>query len=109
MKKDLTIIDIQKYLKEHYNNFPNVSNYRMLTKLFEEVGEVAEAIAIKEGFKRPKENVDLASELADVIHYTVALANLNNINLSEIILEKDKEASKRYNHNSNLYDFINKK
>ncbi|UWD34253.1 MazG nucleotide pyrophosphohydrolase domain-containing protein [Mesomycoplasma molare] len=106
MKKELTIKQLQEYLYEIYKNKAN--NVRMLTKLTEEVGEVAEAIAIKEGWKQNKQNVSLEEELADIIHYTVALASINNINLSEVIIRKDKEAAKRYEHEYNLEEFIKK-
>ncbi|AKF41424.1 nucleotide pyrophosphohydrolase [Mycoplasmopsis canis] len=107
MKKELTIKDLQDYLYDRYKDFGN--NPRLLTKLIEEVGEVAEAVAIEQNWKKPKEGVSLASELADVIHYTIAIASINNIDLTEIILEKDKEASIRYNHKINLTEFIERR
>ena len=37
-------------------------------------------------------NEELAKELADIIHYTVASAAINRINLTKTIFEKDKTA-----------------
>ena len=48
----------------------------------------------------------LGNELADVIHYAVAIAALNDIDMNEMILEKDKTASVKYNHGTNLEQFI---
>ena len=51
----------------------------------------------------------IPNELVDVIHYTFAIAALNNIDLNEAIIEKDKKASIKYNHKVNLIDFLNNK
>ena len=50
--------------------------------------------------------IELGRELADVLHYTLAIVALNSINMNDIILSKDKEASIKYNHNVNLEQFI---
>ena len=52
---------------------------------------------------------ELANELVDVIHYAFAIASLNNIDLNEMIIEKDKKASIKYNHKINLEQFIKRK
>jgi NTP pyrophosphatase (non-canonical NTP hydrolase) len=49
---------------------------------------------------------ELGIELADMIHYIVAIAAINNIDLTSIILEKDRKASIKYNHTVNLETFI---
>ena len=49
---------------------------------------------------------ELGIELADMIHYIVAIAAINDIDLNSIILEKDRVASVKYNHKINLEDFI---
>lgn len=78
-------------------------------KLVEEIGEVAEVLNKKAGRKK-SDGEDLQSqlgnELADVIHYAVAIAALNDIDMNEMILEKDKTASVKYNHGTNLEQFI---
>lgn len=68
----------------------------MFMKLVEEVGAVAEVLNKKAG-RKSSGNEDLqaqlGNELADVIHYTVAIAALNGLDLNDIILEKDRYAS----------------
>lgn len=78
-------------------------------KLVEEVGEVAEVLNKRDGRKASdNENVksQLANELTDVIHYAFAIASLNQIDLNNAILEKDKKASIKYNHERNLGQFM---
>ena len=41
-----------------------------------------------------------------MIHYIVAIAAINEIDLTEIMLEKDKKASLKYNHKINLESYI---
>ncbi|WBP83984.1 MazG nucleotide pyrophosphohydrolase domain-containing protein [Mycoplasmopsis edwardii] len=109
MKKDITIKQMQEYLNQRYSTPDRRNNLRLAMKLVEEVGEVAEAVNIAQGWKKPKDGISFEEELADVIHYTIALASINNIDLTEVIFRKDKEASKRYNHPINLEEFIDNK
>ena len=44
--------------------------------------------------------------LVDVVHYTVAIASLNKIDLNKFIIEKDREASIKYKHEINLEQFL---
>lgn len=48
----------------------------------------------------------LGNELADVIHYAIAIAALNDIDINETIIVKDKYASIKYNHKINLEQFV---
>lgn len=48
----------------------------------------------------------MAKELVDVIHYTVAIAAINHIDLSKTIIQKDIQASIKYDHAINLADYI---
>ena len=50
--------------------------------------------------------VELGNELADMIHYIVAIAALNGLNLNDIILAKDKKAAVKYHHDVNLETFL---
>ena len=64
---------------------------------------------MRSGAKRAKEvdlDRELGTELADMIHYIVAIAAINNIDLNAIMLEKDKKASAKYHHDINLETFI---
>ena len=74
----------------------------------EEVGEVAEVLNGRSGRNEGGQdsNEALAKELADVIHYTVAIAAINHINLTKTIFEKDKTASLKYQHERDLEGFL---
>jgi len=48
----------------------------------------------------------LAKELADIIHYTVAIAAINDIDLTKTIFEKDKKAAIKYQHERDLEEFL---
>lgn len=48
----------------------------------------------------------LGTELADMIHYIVAIAAINDIDLTKLIIEKDRVASVKYNHAVNLETFL---
>ena len=101
------IRDYEDYLYDHYKEFGIDSSLFM--KLVEEVGEVAEVLNRRDGRKAPG-NADtaaqLANELVDVVHYAVAIAALNGIDLNSAILEKDKAASIKYHHKTNLEQFL---
>lgn len=106
----ITIKDYEEYLYEHYKNHGIDSSLFM--KLVEEIGEVAEVLNRRDGRKaNNNDNLkeELANELVDVIHYAFAIASLNNIDLNETIIEKDKKASIKYNHKINLEQFIKSK
>lgn len=104
----LTIETLQNYLKETYQNFGNDQSFFM--KLVEEIGEVAELLNIRAGRKAGNQNIkdELAKELADVIHYTVAIAAMNDIDLEKSIIEKDETAAIKYHHEINLKDYMRK-
>ena len=81
-------------------------------KLVEEIGEVAEVLNKRAGRKATDEDdlqEQLGIELADMIHYIVAIAAINNIDLSKTIIEKDRKASIKYNHTVNLETFLAEK
>ena len=90
----ITIEALEAYLAHRYMGWGN--DQGMFMKLVEEMGEVAEALNKKMGRKaNDEENIieHLGVELADMIHYIVAIAALNDIALERIMLEKDKKAS----------------
>ena len=41
-----------------------------------------------------------------MIHYIVAIAAITDIDLTKIMLEKDKKASLKYGHDINLEEYI---
>ncbi len=104
---EYSIKDYEAYLFELYKKTGIDSGLFM--KLVEEVGEVAEVLNKRDGRKASDDNDfkdQLANELADVIHYAIAIAALNHIDISNTILEKDKKASIKYHHQSNFEEFL---
>lgn len=103
----ISIRDYEDYLYDHYKNHGIDSSLFM--KLVEEVGEVAEVLNKRDG-RKASDNEDLksqlANELVDVIHYAFAIASLNQIDLNDVILEKDRKASIKYHHKVNLEQFL---
>ena len=103
----VSIRDYENYLYDHYKDHGIDSSLFM--KLVEEVGEVAEVMNRRDGRKASGQedlNTQLANELADVIHYAFAIASLNHIDLNDVIIEKDRKASVKYNHKVNLEQFL---
>ncbi len=104
---DLTIKELEDYLLALYSN--GGIDQSLFMKLVEEMGEVAEVLNKKAG-RKASDDEDLQSqlgnELADIIHYAVAIAALNGIDMNGVILAKDKKASVKYNHSINLEQFI---
>ena len=103
----ITIEALEAYLAHRYKGWGN--DQGMFMKLVEEMGEVAEVLNKKMGRKaNDEENIieHLGVELADMIHYIVAIAALNDIDLERIMLEKDKKASIKYHHDINLEQFL---
>ena len=106
----ITIDDLQAYLSDRYSGW--ATEQSMFMKLVEEIGEVAEVLNKRAGRKSSDEadlEEQLGIELADMIHYIVAIAALNNIDLSKTIIEKDRKASIKYNHTVNLETFLSSK
>ena len=104
---NITIEALQAYLSDRYTGWANEQG--MFMKLAEEMGEVAEVLNKRAGRKNTDGcdlQEELGTELADMLHYIVAIAAINNIDLTNTIIRKDKRASIKYNHNTNLEDFI---
>ena len=102
--------DYEDYLYDHYKC--NGIDSSLFMKLVEEVGEVAEVMNRRDGRKASDGEdlqTELANELADVIHYAFAIAALNQIDLNDVILEKDRRAAVKYNHEMNLEQFMMKR
>ena len=106
----LTFEDLQAYLLEHYGGV--ATEQSMFMKLVEEMGEVAEVLNKRASRKASNDEdlqTELGMELADMIHYIVAIAAINHIDLTNIIIEKDKTASVKYHHRTNLEAFLTEK
>ena len=105
----VTIEELEAYLLDHYSN--GGIDQSLFMKLVEEIGEVAEVLNKKAGRKKSGSEdlqAQLGNELADGIHYAIAIAiaALNDLDMNQIIIEKDKAASVKYNHRTNLEQFI---
>jgi len=104
---EITIEALEDYLQERYGGWAEEQGLFM--KLVEELGEVAEVLNKRTGRKAGDGtdlDAQLGTELADMIHYIVAIAAINNLDLTKIILEKDKKASVKYHHAVNLEAFL---
>lgn len=107
---DITIKDLQSYLTHHYSR--RGTEQGMFMKLVEEMGEVAEILNKRSGRKADDGTdlqLELGRELADVIHYAVAIAAINGLDLNQIMIDKDREASVKYRHDIDLETFLNTK
>lgn len=105
---DITIKDLQAYLTHHYGRCGTEQG--MFMKLVEEMGEVAEILNKRSGRKADDGSdlqLELGRELVDVIHYAVAIAAINGLDLNQIMIDKDREASVKYNHDIDLETFLN--
>ena len=103
----ITIENLESYLADRYGGWAKEQS--MFMKLVEEMGDVAEVLNKKVGRKaNDEENITehLGIELADMIHYILAIAALNGLDMERIILEKDKKASIKYHHDINLEQFL---
>ena len=103
----ITIEELEAYLSKLYNG--RVTDQSLFMKLVEEIGEVAEILNKLAGRKKADSNdleEQLGKELADVVHYVVAIAAVNHLNLNDLILEKDKIASLKYHHDTNMEQFV---
>lgn len=103
----VTVEALEAYLKKQYGGWAGEQSLFM--KLVEEIGEVAEVLNKRSGRKAADDadlQAELGNELADVIHYSVAIAAVNNLNLNDVILSKDKKASIKYHHEINLETFL---
>lgn len=104
---NITIEALQAYLSDRYGGWANEQSLFM--KLVEEIGEVAEVLNKRAGRKSSDGSnlqEELGTELADMLHYIVAIAAINNIDLNAIVLQKDKTASVKYHHEINLETFL---
>ena len=104
---NVTIGALQAYLSDRYGGW--ASEQSLFMKLVEELGEVAEVLNKRAGRKFSDESnlqEELGTELADMIHYIVAIAAINKIDLNDTILRKDRTASLKYHHEINLEDYL---
>ena len=104
---NITIEALQAYLSDRYGGWANEQGLFM--KLVEEIGEVAEVLNKRAGRKSSDKSdlqEELGTELADMLHYIVAIAAINEIDLNDMVLRKDRAASVKYRHKINLESFL---
>ena len=104
---NITIEALQAYLSDRYGGWANEQGLFM--KLVEEIGEVAEVLNKRAGRKSSDESdlqEELGTELADMLHYIVAIAAINKIDMNDIALRKDRAASLKYHHEINLETYL---
>lgn len=90
-----TVRYLQNYIKQKDYNPELLKDYFL--KLSEEVGELSRAM--RKGLKaQNSENIKgtIDEELWDVIYYTMAIANLYDIDLEQVIKVKEKMNQTRY-------------
>ncbi|SDQ56791.1 MazG nucleotide pyrophosphohydrolase domain-containing protein [Virgibacillus salinus] len=102
--KQLTFQEFQNYLELKYKE--GRSSSALFMKLVEEIGEVAEVLNQLEGRKEISGDTSLEKELVDVIHYAMAIASINHIDLTKAIIKKDSQAAIKYNQSPNLEEFL---
>lgn len=103
----ITMEELEAYLAALYQG--RVSDQSLFMKLIEEIGEAAEILNKLAGRKQTDSGDledQLGNELADVIHYVVAIAAVHGLDLNGIILDKDKKASLKYNRERNMEQFV---
>ena len=104
---NVTVEELEAYLFRQYGGWADEQSLFM--KLVEEMGELAEVLNKRAGRKAVEVDdlqAQLGEELADLIHYAVSIAAINHIDLTKTILEKDKRASVKYQHDVNLETFV---
>ena len=104
---NVTFEELKSYLYHNYGGRAHETG--MFMKLVEEIGEVAEVLNMRSGRKAENQEdlqEQLANELVDVIHYAVAIAAINGIDLNRMLIEKDRKAAMKYHHDTNLETFI---
>lgn len=95
----MTISDLQQWVaddwRQHSKHQPTVE--LQLLYIMEELGEVAEAIRKQDGKKdRTQSEVDLNSEMADLVISIMTLANHFEVNLEQEIQKFQERITKRH-------------
>ncbi|WP_221175431.1 MazG nucleotide pyrophosphohydrolase domain-containing protein [Brevibacillus panacihumi] len=95
MKEHMTIKALQAYIKQ--KDFRPEHRQAYFFKLVEEVGELSEVIR-KDLRMNESQNIKgtIEEELYDVLYYTIALANLYDIDLEQCHYFKDELSLKKY-------------
>ena len=98
----ISIKYLQEYIKAKDFN-PEMKNQYFL-KLSEEIGELARAMRKDQRMADGQVKGTIEEELWDVIYYTLAIANLYEVDLEEIIPLKEKLNNEKYKSGINFGD-----
>ncbi|MGZ9584454.1 MazG nucleotide pyrophosphohydrolase domain-containing protein [Paenibacillus marinisediminis] len=89
MNNGLTLAQLQSYIKQ--TDYRPHEKTAYFLKLVEEVGELADVVRKDKRLSRSKTiKGTIEEEIADVLYYTLALANVYEINLEECFFLKDE-------------------
>lgn len=80
--------EVDAWINEHGGYW---DKFQILARLTEELGEIASALQRNEGLRPRKTEVDLGSEVGDLLFTLAAFANVNDLRLStclEQVMEK---------------------
>jgi len=73
---------VDSWINEHGGYW---DKFQILARLTEELGEIASALQRTEGLRPRKTEVDLGSEVGDLLFTLAAFANVNDLKLSECL------------------------
>ena len=105
--KEVTLKDYQEYLSLLYKND---NDQDLFMKVVEEIGEIAVDLNIRNGIKEGEfKEEDLAFEIVDALHFLIAIASINKIDLTAALYKKDHKGAIKYHRNTNLEEFLSSK
>lgn len=95
----MNISELQQWVREDWEQHSSVrpDPHLQLLYLFEELGEMAEAIRKNSGYKDRKDDVmDLEGEMGDVLIALLTVANNYNIDLETAVAKCKVKIAKRH-------------
>ncbi len=94
----MTIKELQSWVERDWQRSPQQPDMQLqLIYLFEELGEMAEAIRKRDGSKaRKTDATDLEGEMADVLISITTIANHFDIDLTEAVSRCQKKIEDRH-------------
>ena len=100
LNQSSSINDVQEYINKmiEERRFSNETKQDVMLLLTEEIGELAKEVRKSTNIKLDendsrKEN--LSDEIADVFMYILAMCRVSNVNLLDVLIEKEKKNMNR--------------
>ena len=100
LNQSSSINDVQEYINKmiEERRFSNETKQDVMLLLTEEIGELAKEVRKSTNIKLDendsrKEN--LSDEIADVFMYILAMCRVSNVNLLDVLIEKEKKKINR--------------